>query len=161
MSSAPHETPMMQQYLEIKGQVPDALLFYRMGDFYELFFDDAEKAAGALDLTLTNVDFGIINISLSIVFICLSISKIFIRVSKLIICFISIILNLFNLGCAGFNTYLGPLRPAFLAATSRENRCSFHPIELKALLPGFVAPTQQLMEMHHTGSIGVAEAHLF
>jgi DNA mismatch repair protein MutS len=45
---------MMRQYLEIKGQVPDALLFYRMGDFYELFFDDAEKAAGALDLTLTS-----------------------------------------------------------------------------------------------------------
>jgi DNA mismatch repair protein MutS len=38
-------TPMMQQYLGIKAQHPDMLLFYRMGDFYELFYDDAEKAA--------------------------------------------------------------------------------------------------------------------
>ena len=48
------DTPMMRQYLELKGQVPDALLFYRMGDFYELFFDDAEKAAEVLELTLTS-----------------------------------------------------------------------------------------------------------
>ena len=46
-------TPMMAQYLEIKGQYPDSLLFYRMGDFYELFFDDAVAAAAALDITLT------------------------------------------------------------------------------------------------------------
>ncbi|MDR1063497.1 MAG: DNA mismatch repair protein MutS [Azoarcus sp.] len=46
-------TPMMQQYLRIKSQYPDMLLFYRMGDFYELFFDDAEKAARLLDITLT------------------------------------------------------------------------------------------------------------
>jgi len=46
-------TPMMQQYLRIKAQHPDMLLFYRMGDFYELFFDDAEKAAKLLDITLT------------------------------------------------------------------------------------------------------------
>lgn len=46
-------TPMMAQYLEIKARAPDALLFYRMGDFYELFFDDAVAAAGALDITLT------------------------------------------------------------------------------------------------------------
>ncbi|HNF78488.1 MAG TPA: DNA mismatch repair protein MutS, partial [Thauera aminoaromatica] len=46
-------TPMMQQYLRIKQQHPDTLLFYRMGDFYELFFDDAEKAARLLDITLT------------------------------------------------------------------------------------------------------------
>jgi len=46
-------TPMMQQYLRIKAQHPDMLLFYRMGDFYELFFDDAEKAARLLDITLT------------------------------------------------------------------------------------------------------------
>ena len=46
-------TPMMAQYLEIKAQVPDALLFYRMGDFYEMFFDDAVVAAAALDITLT------------------------------------------------------------------------------------------------------------
>ena len=46
-------TPMMQQYLRIKAQHPDMLLFYRMGDFYELFFDDAERAARLLDITLT------------------------------------------------------------------------------------------------------------
>ncbi len=46
-------TPMMQQYLRIKAEHPDMLLFYRMGDFYELFFDDAEKAAQLLDITLT------------------------------------------------------------------------------------------------------------
>jgi DNA mismatch repair protein MutS len=46
-------TPMMQQYLRIKAQYPDMLMFYRMGDFYELFFDDAEKAAKLLDITLT------------------------------------------------------------------------------------------------------------
>ena len=44
---------MMQQYLRLKAQHPDILLFYRMGDFYELFFDDAEKAARLLDITLT------------------------------------------------------------------------------------------------------------
>jgi DNA mismatch repair protein MutS len=46
-------TPMMQQYLRIKSEHPGTLVFYRMGDFYELFFDDAEKAARLLDLTLT------------------------------------------------------------------------------------------------------------
>lgn len=46
-------TPMMQQYLRIKAQYPDMLMFYRMGDFYELFFDDAEKAARLLGITLT------------------------------------------------------------------------------------------------------------
>ena len=46
-------TPMMQQYLRIKSQHPDILVFYRMGDFYELFFEDAEKAAKLLDITLT------------------------------------------------------------------------------------------------------------
>ncbi len=46
-------TPMMAQYLEIKGSHPDHLLFYRMGDFYELFFDDAREAADALDIALT------------------------------------------------------------------------------------------------------------
>lgn len=48
-----HHTPMMQQYLKIKANYPDTLLFYRMGDFYELFFDDAEHAAQLLDITLT------------------------------------------------------------------------------------------------------------
>ena len=46
-------TPMMQQYLAVKEQYQDCLLFYRMGDFYELFFDDAKKASQALDLVLT------------------------------------------------------------------------------------------------------------
>ncbi len=46
-------TPMMAQYLGIKAAFPDTLVFYRMGDFYELFFADAEKAAGLLDITLT------------------------------------------------------------------------------------------------------------
>jgi DNA mismatch repair protein MutS len=47
-------TPMMQQYLRIKAEHQDKLVFYRMGDFYELFFDDAEKAARLLDITLTS-----------------------------------------------------------------------------------------------------------
>jgi DNA mismatch repair protein MutS len=47
-------TPMMQQYLRLKAQYPELLLFYRMGDFYELFFEDAEKAARLLDITLTS-----------------------------------------------------------------------------------------------------------
>ena len=47
-------TPMMQQYLRIKAEHPDMLLLYRMGDFYELFFDDAKRAALLLDLTLTH-----------------------------------------------------------------------------------------------------------
>jgi len=46
-------TPMMQQYLGIKASHPDTLLFYRMGDFYELFYDDAKRAADLLDITLT------------------------------------------------------------------------------------------------------------
>lgn len=50
---APSPTPMMVQYLAIKERAGDALMFYRMGDFYELFFDDAVKAAKALDITLT------------------------------------------------------------------------------------------------------------
>jgi DNA mismatch repair protein MutS len=46
-------TPMMQQYLGLKADFPDTLLLYRMGDFYELFYGDAEKAANLLDITLT------------------------------------------------------------------------------------------------------------
>ena len=54
MSAAKEQhTPMMQQYLNLKSQHPDMLMFYRMGDFYELFFDDAEKAAKLLGITLT------------------------------------------------------------------------------------------------------------
>ena len=48
-----NHTPMMQQFMRIKAENPDTLLFYRMGDFYELFFDDAKKAAQLLDITLT------------------------------------------------------------------------------------------------------------
>ena len=44
---------MMQQFLRIKAEHPQELLFYRMGDFYELFFDDAKRAAELLDITLT------------------------------------------------------------------------------------------------------------
>src|ERR1700749_2101832 len=46
-------TPMMAQFIEIKAANPDCLLFYRMGDFYELFFDDAEVASRALGIMLT------------------------------------------------------------------------------------------------------------
>lgn len=48
-----HHTPVMQQYLAMKAEYPDLLLLYRMGDFYELFYEDAEKAARLLDITLT------------------------------------------------------------------------------------------------------------
>jgi len=53
MSAVAELTPMLRHYLEIKARHPDALLFYRMGDFFELFFDDAVEAAALLDLTLT------------------------------------------------------------------------------------------------------------
>ncbi|SFJ50372.1 DNA mismatch repair protein MutS [Thermoflavimicrobium dichotomicum] len=51
-------TPMIQQYLSIKAQYPDAFLFFRLGDFYEMFFDDAKKAAEELEITLTGRDGG-------------------------------------------------------------------------------------------------------
>ena len=51
--SAVH-TPMMRQYLAIKAEYPDMLVFYRMGDFYELFYDDAKRAASLMDITLTS-----------------------------------------------------------------------------------------------------------
>ena len=47
-------TPMMQQYLRIKAEHPNSLVFYRMGDFYELFYDDARRAAKLIDITLTS-----------------------------------------------------------------------------------------------------------
>ena len=47
-------TPMMEQYFQIKAQYPDAFLFYRLGDFYEMFYEDAKKAAQILELTLTS-----------------------------------------------------------------------------------------------------------
>ncbi len=52
-ASSKKHTPMMQQYLGIKAEYPDTLLFYRMGDFYELFYDDARRAAELLSITLT------------------------------------------------------------------------------------------------------------
>ncbi|MBP8926781.1 MAG: DNA mismatch repair protein MutS, partial [Pseudomonadales bacterium] len=54
MNQADSHTPMMQQFLRIKAQHPNELLFYRMGDFYELFHDDAKRAAQLLDITLTS-----------------------------------------------------------------------------------------------------------
>jgi DNA mismatch repair protein MutS len=51
---SPAHTPMMRQYLAIKAEHPDMLVFYRMGDFYELFYDDAKRAAELLDITLTS-----------------------------------------------------------------------------------------------------------
>ena len=51
-------TPMMQQYLKIHEQVPDAILFFRLGDFYEMFFDDAITASKVLDIVLTGKDCG-------------------------------------------------------------------------------------------------------
>src|SRR3954451_18224891 len=54
----PSVTPMMQQYRELKARDPDALLLFRMGDFYELFGEDAERASSLLGLTLTSRDKG-------------------------------------------------------------------------------------------------------
>lgn len=53
MTKKTQHTPMMQQFWRIKNEHPDQLLFYRMGDFYELFYDDAKKAVAILDITLT------------------------------------------------------------------------------------------------------------
>ncbi|ELB7644042.1 DNA mismatch repair protein MutS [Vibrio vulnificus] len=53
MKAEQQHTPMMQQYLRLKAENPDILLFYRMGDFYELFYDDAKKASQLLDISLT------------------------------------------------------------------------------------------------------------
>ena len=53
VSNDNQHTPMMQQYLSIKAEYPDTLLFYRMGDFYEMFFEDARRGAELLDITLT------------------------------------------------------------------------------------------------------------
>ena len=47
-------TPMMRQYLAIKAEYPDMIVLYRMGDFYEVFYDDAKRAAKLLDITLTS-----------------------------------------------------------------------------------------------------------
>merc|ERR1711965_974642 len=53
MDAKPLQTSMMKQFISIKSKVPDALLLFRMGDFYELFLEDAKKAAHALELNLT------------------------------------------------------------------------------------------------------------
>ena len=52
-TAATQHTPMMRQYLAIKAEYPDILLLYRMGDFYELFFDDARRASKLIDIALT------------------------------------------------------------------------------------------------------------
>ena len=52
-------SPMMQRYLETKENYPDCILFYRLGDFYEMFFDDAENVSRELELTLTGKDCGL------------------------------------------------------------------------------------------------------
>ncbi|MBS1945880.1 MAG: hypothetical protein JST98_11965, partial [Bacteroidetes bacterium] len=52
-ATAPAETPLMKQYMRIKGQYPDALLLFRVGDFYETFMQDAVTAAAVLGITLT------------------------------------------------------------------------------------------------------------
>ena len=49
-------TPMMQQYMEVKNQYKDCILFYRLGDFYEMFFDDALTASKVLEISLTGRD---------------------------------------------------------------------------------------------------------
>lgn len=54
VSTPEQHTPMMRQYLKLKAQHPDDLMFYRMGDFYELFFDDAKRASALLEITLTS-----------------------------------------------------------------------------------------------------------
>ena len=51
-------SPMMQQYLKIKEQYPNTILFFRLGDFYEMFFEDAKTASKELELTLTGRDCG-------------------------------------------------------------------------------------------------------
>ncbi len=59
MAKAPTLSPMMQQYLDMKEKYPDTLLFFRLGDFYEMFFEDAKTASRELDLTLTGRDCGL------------------------------------------------------------------------------------------------------
>ena len=56
MTTSALETPMMKQYLAVKAEHPEAIVFYRMGDFYEMFLGDAERAAPLLDIALTTRD---------------------------------------------------------------------------------------------------------
>jgi len=58
LSSSALDTPMMKQFIKVKSQYPDAVVFYRMGDFYEMFMDDAVQVAPILDITLTTRDKG-------------------------------------------------------------------------------------------------------
>ena len=58
MKKSTRDTPMMRQFLAIKAEHPDAIVFYRMGDFYEMFLHDAELAAPLLDIALTTRDRG-------------------------------------------------------------------------------------------------------
>ena len=58
MSGSALDTPMMRQFVKVKAQYPDAVIFYRMGDFYEMFLDDAELVAPILDIALTSRDKG-------------------------------------------------------------------------------------------------------
>src|SRR4029077_15116936 len=57
-TATPKISPAMQQYLDVKAQTPGTILLFRMGDFYELFYEDAETAARVLGLTLTSRDKG-------------------------------------------------------------------------------------------------------
>lgn len=59
MAKTQQLSPMMQQYMETKKEYPDCILFYRLGDFYEMFFEDALTASKALDITLTGRDCGL------------------------------------------------------------------------------------------------------
>ena len=52
-------TPMMKQYLKVKERCPDCILFFRLGDFYEMFFEDAKTASKVLELVLTGRDCGL------------------------------------------------------------------------------------------------------
>src|SRR5438552_16260746 len=54
MNDLAQHTPLMRQYFAAKAEYPDTLVFFRMGDFYELFYDDARRAAPLLDITLTS-----------------------------------------------------------------------------------------------------------
>ena len=56
--AAPKLSPMMRQYMEIKEEYRDCILFFRLGDFYEMFFDDATLASRELELTLTGKNCG-------------------------------------------------------------------------------------------------------
>ena len=59
MAKASGYTPMMKHYLEVKERNKDAIIFYRLGDFYEMFFEDAKTASNELDLVLTGRNAGV------------------------------------------------------------------------------------------------------